>query len=78
MNKNFFAGLFVGLGLLAIFAFKPSESKPNSEAAVLQKWDYYRVPAAKVLESQIKVAGFQGWEMVAIEGDGDIWFKRPI
>ncbi len=37
MNKNFFAGLFAGLCLLAIFAFKPAAEKP---VVAVQKWEY--------------------------------------
>jgi hypothetical protein len=75
MNKNFFAGLFAGLCLLAIFAFKPAEDKP----AVLQKWEYYRISVAtpSVADAQMKVAGMQGWELVATLGNQTYLFKRP-
>ncbi|HEX2900617.1 MAG TPA: hypothetical protein VHS96_12925 [Bacteroidia bacterium] len=40
MNKNFFAGLFAGLCLLAVFAFKPAAEKP---VVAVQKWEYLEV-----------------------------------
>ncbi len=75
MNKNFFAGLFIGLGLLAVFAFRPAPEKP----AAVQKWEYYRIPKASnsIADAQMKVSGLQGWELVAVTATGDYLFKRP-
>ena len=80
MNRNFFAGLFVGLGLLAIVAFKPAGEKIDAPLPPAQKWEYFRVPfaTAKVADAQLKVAGMQGWELEAIAPNGDYLFKRPL
>jgi hypothetical protein len=61
MNKNFFAGLFIGLGLLAIVAFRP--------AAAAQKWEYKvfnSVPPK--WEATLNADGQAGWEFVGVEG----------
>jgi hypothetical protein len=74
MNKNFFAGLFVGLGLLVVFAFRPTGEKP-----VVQKWEYksiYPTLGEKKLQEAFDLAGQEGWEYA---GFGSFhWFKRPI
>ncbi len=75
MNKNFFAGLFAGLCLLAIFAFKPAAEKP--EVAV-QKWEYKITMGGWVKrEAELNEAGAQGWELIQFEG-GYWVFKRPV
>ncbi len=78
MNKNFFAGLFVGLGLLAIVAFKPAATEQPTPLP--QKWEYHRIIAQdpKVADAQLKVAGLQGWELVSTQPTGHYFFKRPV
>jgi hypothetical protein len=77
MNKNFFAGLFVGLGLLGIFAFRPVE---KAKPVTVQKWEYkvdnslYTSPIK--LESKMNTLGAEGWEFVAAEGP--YFYKRPV
>ncbi len=78
MNKNFFAGLFVGLGLLGIFAFRPAEQDKH---LAIQKWEYKVVtkpfnPMAKTIEAAMQALGAEGWEFVAFT---DYYiYKRPI
>jgi hypothetical protein len=77
MNKNFFAGLFVGLGLLGIFAFRPVE---NEKPSTVQKWEYkvdesINLTASK-MESKMNTLGAEGWELV-ISGGSRI-YKRPL
>ena len=76
MNKNFFAGLFLGLGLLAIFAFKPVEMKPEAD---VQKWEYkvHTTSTWPKREADLNAAGTQGWELIEIQGTYNI-FKRPV
>ncbi|MBP6720801.1 MAG: hypothetical protein KA239_00570 [Bacteroidia bacterium] len=77
MNKNFFAGLFAGLCLLAIFAFKPAAEKP---VVAVQKWEYltFRSSFGKVLDAKLMEVGLQGWELAGtLEGIAYI-FKRPV
>ncbi len=66
----------MGLGLLAIVAFKPSESKP---VAGVQKWEYMSViPTVNQTKMQdaFNKAGQEGWEYVGL---GTFhWFKRPV
>jgi hypothetical protein len=79
MNKNFFAGLFVGLGLLGIFAFRPvEEDKP----VAVQKWEYKVVPLTmptptKKIESEWNALGAEGWEVV-VQAASNFVFKRSI
>jgi hypothetical protein len=77
MNKNFFAGLFVGLGLLAIVAFKPTESKPEVGA---QKWDYQTLVMGwgSKLDVKLKELGQEGWELAGVGQTGGYIFKKPI
>jgi hypothetical protein len=77
MNKNFFAGLFAGLCLLAIFAFKPAAEKP---VVAVQKWEYTHVQGFGTKGmSEIKTLGEEGWEMTGgITEGGYIFFKRPL
>ena len=76
MNKNFFAGLFAGLCLLAIFAFKPAAEKP---VVAVQKWEYksVEVPMGIKMGAKMNEAGQEGWELVAASGVV-LFFKRPI
>jgi hypothetical protein len=79
MNKNFFAGLFVGLGLLGIFAFRPVE---KDKPVAVQKWEYkvlhIKPPiSTQKTESEMNALGAEGWELVINESHSAI-FKRPI
>jgi hypothetical protein len=77
MNKNFFAGLFAGLCLLAIFAFKPAAEKPVEG---VQKWEYRHVdvPYGIKMDAKMNDAGQEGWELVTVVGTTVLLFKRPI
>jgi hypothetical protein len=80
MNKNFFAGLFIGLGLLAIVAFKPAAEKPD---AAVQKWEYLDVSLPQSedkRQAKTNEYGSQGWELVAMDGAFGFHrvFKRPV
>lgn len=75
MNKNFFAGLFVGLGLLGIFAFRPVE---QDKPVAVQKWEYKVVYwkhsfSTEKIESELNALGIEGWELVQLP-----IYKRPI
>ena len=77
MNKNFFAGLLAGLGLLAIVAFRPVRQVPS---VGVQKWEYKRIIGGprKTVDEDMKAAGEQGWELVTDHATGDLIFKRPM
>jgi hypothetical protein len=78
MNKNFFAGLFIGLGLLAIVAFKPATDEP---APAAQKWDYMTITVptgyGPKFDEKVKEAGKERWELFMKEGM-ICYFKRPL
>jgi hypothetical protein len=77
MNKNFFAGLFVGLSLLAIFAFRPAG---NEKPSAVQKWEYKVVRGESTLvsaQSKLDEMGAQGWELVSVLDYAFQFYKRP-
>lgn len=80
MNKNFFTGLFVGLGLLLIVAFRPVEVKPPVES---QKWEYKALflslptKAEAKREAEFNALGQQGWELVS-SSEAYAYFKRAL
>jgi hypothetical protein len=80
MNRNFFAGLFVGLGLLAVFAFRPAGNEKPSD---VQKWEYKvvhgKMGGIEKMPPIMNAFGIEGWELVDVKDvDGTQFYKRPI
>lgn len=78
MNKNFFIGLFMGLSLLLIFAFRPArDGKPLTE----QKWEYKIGDwggNAEKTQLKMNTMGAEGWELVFFDAAYGFFYKRPI
>jgi hypothetical protein len=77
MNKNFILGLLMGLCVLAVFAFRPAESRPTTVAT--PKWKYLQLgpQSPSVWQGKMDGLGGLGWELVAIDPKGNYVFKYP-
>ncbi|MBI2371122.1 MAG: hypothetical protein HYV08_12965, partial [Deltaproteobacteria bacterium] len=42
------------------------------------KWEYYCAEATGFTIHDANVLGERGWEMVCCDGEGFLWFKRPV
>ncbi len=76
MNKNFFIGLFAGLCLLALVAFRPAAT----EKPAAQKYDYMTLVMGwgPRLDVKLKELGLEGWQLAGVGQTGGYIFMRPI
>ncbi len=88
IDNNFWGGLLLGVCMIAILGFRPSESKASEE---IQKWEYKLVnagtlPLPPVQQEHINALGQAGWELCSIgyassansTAHGSLFFKRPV